>query len=100
MLNTMTRRLLPSRRKAIAFVLFLLPIPVLAADNWIEVRSPHFTVQSNAGEKEARKVADQFEQIRNMFHSAFSTLRLDPPQPIFIVAAKNENTIKLFLPEE
>src|SRR5260370_1055391 len=45
-------------------------------------------------------MADQFEQIRNMFHSAFSSLRVDPPQPIVIVAAKNENTIRLFLPEE
>jgi len=64
------------------------------------VRSPHFTVQTNAGEKEARRVADQFEQIRNMFHSAFSSMRVDPGQPIVIVAAKNENTLKLFLPEE
>jgi Flp pilus assembly protein TadD len=78
----------------------MLLIPTAAADNWIEVRSPHFTVQSNASEKEARKVADQFEQIRNMFHSAFASLRVDPPQPILIVAAKNENTIKLSLPEE
>jgi len=83
-----------------AFVLFLLPVSAVAADNWIEVRSPHFIVNSNAGEKEARKVADQFEQIRRMFQSAFSTLRVDPAQPIIIVAAKNENTIKLFLPEE
>jgi Flp pilus assembly protein TadD len=100
MLNTMPRRLLPSRRTVFAVVLLLLAVPAVAADNWIEVRSPHFTVQSNAGEKEARKVADQFEQIRNMFHSAFSALRVDPPQPILIVAGKNENTIKLFLPED
>src|SRR6266576_3451863 len=82
------------------FVLFLLPVSAVAADHWIEVRSPHFIVNSNAGEKEARKVADQFEQIRRMFQSAFSTLRVDPAQPIIIVAAKNENTMKLFLPEE
>jgi tetratricopeptide (TPR) repeat protein len=96
----MTPSLLPSRCVAFAFSLLLLPISAAAADNWIEVRSPHFTVQSNAGEKEGRKVADQFEQIRNMFHIAFSSLRVDPPQPIVIVAAKNENTIRLFLPEE
>ena len=33
-----------------AFVLFLLPVSAVAADNWIEVRSPHFIVNSNAGE--------------------------------------------------
>jgi len=42
----------------------LIPVRASAAENWIEVRSPHFTVDSNAGEKEARKIADQFEQIR------------------------------------
>ena len=44
-------------------------------------------------------MADQFEQIRNMFHTAFATLQVDPPQPIIIVAVKNENGLKLFLPE-
>jgi tetratricopeptide (TPR) repeat protein len=100
MLNIVKSRLLFLFCITFAFVLFLLPFSAVAADNWIEVRSPHFIVNSNAGEKEARKVADQFEQIRKMFHSAFSGLRLDPAQPIIIVAAKNENTIKLFLPEE
>ncbi len=100
MLNIMTPGLLPSRCLTSAFILLLLSHAAAAADNWIEVRSPHFTVQTNAGEKEARKVADQFEQIRNMFHSAFSSMRVDPAQPIVIVAARNENTIRLFLPEE
>src|SRR5882757_1882125 len=100
MLNIMTSGLLPSRCLTSVLTLLLLSHSALAADNWIEVRSPHFIVNSNAGEKEARKVADQFEQIRRMFQSAFSTLRVDPAQPIIIVAAKNENTIKLFLPEE
>jgi Tfp pilus assembly protein PilF len=84
----------------LACLFFLAPAAVNAADNWIEVRSQHFTVNTNAGEKDARKIADQFEQIRQMFHSAFSALRVDPAQPIIIVAAKNENTMKLFLPEE
>jgi Flp pilus assembly protein TadD len=100
MVNTMVPRMFSSRRICLALALLLPPVSAAAADNWIEVQSPHFKVQSNAGEKEARKVADQFEQIRNMFHIAFSALRVDPPQPILIVAAKNENTIKLFLPEE
>jgi tetratricopeptide (TPR) repeat protein len=84
----------------LALASFVIPICASAADNWIEVRSPHFTVNTNAGEKEARRIADQFEQIRQMFHSAFGSMRVDPGQPIIIVAAKNENTMKLFLPEE
>ena len=90
----------PFRSIAVASLLLLGPVAADAADNWIEVRSPHFTVNTNAGERDARKIADQFEQIRQMFHSAFAALRVDPAQPIIIVAAKNENTMKLFLPEE
>ncbi len=44
--------------------------------NWIEIRSDHFTVATNAGEKEGRRVAEQFEQMRSMFHAAFATFRV------------------------
>src|SRR5690242_1218264 len=67
---------------------------------WIEVRSAHFVVASNAGEKEARRIADQFEQIRTLFHTEFANLRVDPGQPVLILAAKNENTMKMLLPED
>jgi Flp pilus assembly protein TadD len=67
---------------------------------WIEVRSPHFLVATNAGEKEARRIADQFEQIRALFHAEFANLRIDPAQPVLILAAKNENTMKMLLPED
>jgi len=67
---------------------------------WIEVRSSHFLVYSNAGEREARRIADQFEQIRGLFHAAFANLRVDPAQPVLILAAKNENTMKMLLPED
>jgi Tfp pilus assembly protein PilF len=69
-----------------------------AKDVWVEVRSPHFIVSSNAGEKQARHVAQQFEEIRGLFQSNFPTLRLDPGKPILILAAKNENTLKILLP--
>jgi tetratricopeptide (TPR) repeat protein len=67
---------------------------------WVEVRSAHFVVSSNAGEREARRIADQFEQIRALFHAAFANLRVDPAQPVLILAAKNENTMKMLLPED
>ncbi|MBZ5701275.1 MAG: tetratricopeptide repeat protein [Acidobacteriia bacterium] len=65
---------------------------------WIEVRTPHFLVSSNAGEKQARRVANQFEQIRAVFQAAFPKLRVDPGQPVLILAAKNENSLKALLP--
>ncbi len=68
-------------------------------DTWVEVRSPHFTVVSNGSEKQARRVAEHFEQIRAVFLQASPGVRVDPGQPIIILAAKNENTLKALLPE-
>ncbi len=70
----------------------------VSASKWVEVQSPHFTVVSDAGEKQARQVADQFEQIREVFQNAFSTLRADMGKPIIIFALKNENSMKALLP--
>jgi tetratricopeptide (TPR) repeat protein len=92
-------------------ILPLLPVLVFAQrstpaasdpnQGWVEVRTPHFTVATNAGEKDGRRIASQFEQIRAMFQAAFnSQLRVDPAQPIIILAAKNEATMKLLVPED
>lgn len=67
-------------------------------DTWVEVRSPNFTVVSNAGDKEARKIADQFEQFREVFHSSPAKLRVDLGKPLIIFAVKNEDSLKLLLP--
>jgi Flp pilus assembly protein TadD len=98
----MTRGL---RRVLLATVAMLLPCCRVVGTSdpnlgWIEVRSPHFVVSSNAGEKEARRIADQFEQIRALFQAEFANLRVDRAQPVLILAAKNENTMKLLLPED
>jgi len=64
----------------------------------VEVRSPHFTVICNGGEKEARRTADQFEQFREVFHVSFPSLRLDLGRPLIIFAVKNEDSLKGLLP--
>lgn len=77
----------------------LLPCVCQASnDSWVEVRSPNFTVLSNAGEKEARKIADQFEQIRELFQNAFPKMRVDLGKPVVILAVKNEDSMKVLLP--
>ncbi len=70
-----------------------------AADRWIEVRSPHFVVVSNAGEKEARRIAEHFEIFRSVVQRALPKLRVDPGQPFIIMAAKNESALKLLIPQ-
>jgi tetratricopeptide (TPR) repeat protein len=70
------------------------------AGRWLEVRSAHFVVASNASEVDARGVAEDFEQIRSLFHGTFPELRVDPAQPIVILAARDEATMKMLAPEE
>ena len=68
-------------------------------ENWIEVKSPHFTVYSNAGEHDGRRVALEFEQIRAMFEQNFPKLRVDSGgKPTIIYALKNEDSLKLLIP--
>jgi tetratricopeptide (TPR) repeat protein len=81
-------------------VLFLLltSTPAMPKDAWIEVHSPNFIVISNAGEREARKVADQFEQFREVLHLSLNNIRVDLGKPLIIFAVKNEDSLKLLLP--
>ena len=60
----------------IAAVLAAWPaVRVAAADKWIEVKSPHFTVVSNASERSARKLAWQLEQVRSATVALWSWAR-------------------------
>ena len=70
-----------------------------AADTWVEVTSPHFTVISDAGERAARSVAFDWEQLRVAIHSAWPWARLDLDRPIVVIAVKNEDDMKAFAPQ-
>jgi len=69
-----------------------------AADQWIEVRSPHFTVLSDANEKQTRHILDQFERMRWVFQTLFPKANVDPIEPIMVVAAKNERAFDALTP--
>ena len=69
-------------------------------ETWVEVASPHFTVMSNDGERTARRIAEQFEEIRLLYSKTLSSdLRLDPGIPIVIFATKNEKALSEIIPE-
>ena len=88
-----------SNRAALtSLLLALLSFPLAAKDSWVEVRSPNFTVISNGGEKEARRIADQFEQFREVFHATLPQLRVDLGKPLIIFAVKNEDSLRVLLP--
>src|SRR5260370_7353768 len=63
-------------------------------DTWIQVRSPHFVVARDVGEKRGRRIAQQFAQLRGVFHSSFPSFRADPRHPILIVSLKYEDPTK------
>jgi tetratricopeptide (TPR) repeat protein len=66
---------------------------------WIRVRSPNFIVVTNGSEKQARRVAYQFEMIRAVLcrFLNFQGPATDPP--VIIIAARDEASFKPLLPE-
>jgi tetratricopeptide (TPR) repeat protein len=68
-------------------------------ENWVEVRSPHFVVLTDSGEKQARRVADQFERVRSVFHVLFPKANVDPASPIVVMALKNKKGFQALEPE-
>jgi tetratricopeptide (TPR) repeat protein len=68
------------------------------AETWIQVTSPHFVVATNAGEKQARRVADQFERMRSVFHVLFPKLQIDPASPIVVLAIRDEANFRALEP--
>jgi len=82
-------------------VALFLPVLVAARDkpeNWVEVRSPHFSVVSNANEKQARRVADQFERMRSVFHKLFPKIQIDTLGSITVLAIKDEKDFRALEP--
>ncbi len=76
-------------------------VPVFGAKHevWFEARSPHFVVVCNAGEKQARKTARQFEQIRSVFRQYIVVASSHSSPVITIFAVKDERSLRALLPE-
>jgi TPR repeat protein len=68
------------------------------ADEWVQAKSPHFTVYSDAGDLTARRVAWEFEQVRAILGRQWPWARLDSGQAIVILAARDEASLKILLP--
>ena len=68
-------------------------------ENWLEVRSQHFAVVTNANEKAGRRIADQFERMRSVFHQALPHVVLDNGSPIIVLAIKDEKDFRALEPQ-
>jgi len=73
--------------------------PVFAGESqWIEVRSPNFSVVTDAGEKRAREVAMRFEQMRAVFGALMTKANVNLPVPLQIVAFRNTKEMRQVAP--
>src|SRR5262245_58627716 len=83
---------------AVLFVGVLRCEPVTAEDKWVEVKTPRFTVVSNASTGNARKVARKFEQFRAVLLRVTQSTEFRGERPIVVFAAKDEKTLQTLLP--
>src|SRR5271170_8480070 len=83
-------------------ILFSTPLaaPLAGAkhETWFEARSPNFIVVCNAGDKQARKTAIRFEQIRAVFRRELELASKHESPLITILAVKDEDSMKALLP--
>lgn len=89
------------RRDLGAFLVIFLYFVRLASagePQWIEVRSPHFSVVTDGGEKRGRETAMRFEQMRAVFGTLMAKGKVNLPIPLQIVAFRNTRELRQFAP--
>ena len=87
--------------KRLSLLLFVVAwIHAGAADskNWIRINSPHFTVITDASEKQGRRIGGQFERMRAVLREAYPQLESDPESPIVILAIRDKRQFRALEP--
>lgn len=72
---------------------------VLAADNWVSVRTKNFLLVGNADEKSIKQVGLKLEQFREVFTYLFPTLKFNTPVPTTVVVFKSDSAYGPFKPK-
>ena len=75
-----------------------LPTALAGEPQWVEVRSPNFSVVTDAGEKRGREVALHFEQMRAAFGTLMTKAKVNLPVPLQIVAFRNTKEMRQVAP--
>lgn len=89
------------RRLGCCFWLLLLGCTLSAfagEAQWTEVRSPHFSVITDAGDKRGRQAALRFEQMRTAFGIFLNKSKVNIPIPLQIIAFRNAKEMRQFVP--
>jgi len=93
--------MLPAMTRAVGLLtvlIFTAAAPAGAADQWIEVKSAHFTITSNAGKGATSTLAWQLEQMRSEVAVIWPWAKLDLNQPLVVFALKDEQSLKTLAP--
>jgi tetratricopeptide (TPR) repeat protein len=65
-----------------------------ARDSWIELRTPSFVLYSDAGEKDARRVAASLERLRSVLGQLNPGLKLTAPNPTYLFVFRDSASFK------
>jgi tetratricopeptide (TPR) repeat protein len=76
-----------------------LPAAGASMDRWVEARSTHFIVLTDASEKQARRLAGQFERIHLVFHTLLPMAEDDGAAPVRVLAVKDSRAMQALEPE-
>jgi tetratricopeptide (TPR) repeat protein len=93
----------PKRKLLTSFPIYLVffsSVCIAGEEMWIEIKSPNFTVISNASPKQARQTAKAFEQFRLLVQTVWPKIKVDPSAPLVIFAGKDEKSYKSLIGED
>jgi tetratricopeptide (TPR) repeat protein len=82
----------------IALTIAFTPVVIAGESEWVEVKSPHFSVVTDAGEKRGREAAMRFEQMRSVFGALITKANVNLPVPLQIVAFRNTKEMRQVAP--
>jgi len=90
-------------RPTVALILGLMlagTLPARGAEpaDWVEARSPHFHVVSNAKPKKVQEVTRKLEEFRHLLRLMFPGMRLDSPVPASVVLFKDSKSFGPYRP--
>lgn len=83
----------------VAGILLALGSFAFAGDaQWVQIKSEHFSVATDAGERRGREVALHFEQMRAVFGTLMVKAKVNLPVPLLIVAFRNTKEMRQCAP--
>jgi tetratricopeptide (TPR) repeat protein len=92
------KRFIPILAVVFLFSIFQPGSAYTAKETWLSVRSKHFLLVGNAGEKDIRKVGVRLEQFRDVFSRLFTRSKANSSIPITVIVFKNDGAFKPFKP--